>query len=215
MQCPSCGNQNEPGATFCDQCGTSLGGVAASVAPAIMPSSPMPSGGGNICPSCQSPVIPGEMFCDNCGAQLSGAAPVAAPMPNVQPAYVPPPQPSYSPPTPSYQPPPPQQAMPGQLIAANGQSYPLAGKSVYVIGREDAVSGIYPDVDTTTSGGEQSGVSRRHAEIHQNGMQWSIRDLNSTNGTQVNNQKLPAGGQQPLNRGDQIRLGSWLATFQG
>ena len=75
------------------------------------------------------------------------------------------------------------------------------------------MSGIYPDVDTTSSGGEEGGVSRRHAQISYQGGQWSIEDFNSTNGTQVNNQRLMGGGRQALNPGDQIRLGTWQAKF--
>jgi len=101
-----------------------------------------------------------------------------------------------------------------QVIASNGQTFALASKATYLLGREDPISGIYPDVDTTGSGGETSGVSRRHAEILQQGNQWVIRDLGSTNGTFVNNQRLATNAQQRLTAGDQIRLGTWAGKFQ-
>jgi hypothetical protein len=166
----------------------------------------VPASGGNTCPSCGVAVIPGEAFCDNCGAALSSAVPVAAG--GTQGAYNPAPLPYSAPP------PPPVVVASARLVATNGQSYQLAGKSVFAIGREDAVSGIYPDVDTTASGGFEGGVGRKHAEVVQQGAQWLLKDLNSVNGTWVNNQKLAPNATQPLQSGDQIRLGKWTATFQ-
>jgi len=188
-------------------------------APAYSPPPPAAqAGGGNLCPSCGTPVIAGEAFCDNCGASLAGGggapAPLAMPVqPAAPPVYTPP---VYTPP-PAAPPPyvaPVAAAATAQVIASNGQTFALASKSTYLLGREDPISGIYPDVDTTGSGGENSGVSRRHAEILQQGGQWVIRDLGSTNGTFVNNQRLAANAQQRLNAGDQIRLGTWAGKFQ-
>jgi hypothetical protein len=169
--------------------------------------------GGNTCPGCGAAVVPGEAFCDNCGAALGTAAPVAPPVGQGTYNPQPPPVVPYSP-APVPPPPPVVAAAPACLVAANGQTYQLSGKSVFAIGREDAVSGIYPDVDTTASGGFEGGVGRRHAEIVQQGAQWLLKDLNSVNGTWVNNQKLAANATQPLQPGDQIRLGKWTATFQ-
>jgi pSer/pThr/pTyr-binding forkhead associated (FHA) protein len=101
-----------------------------------------------------------------------------------------------------------------RLVAGDSTSYVLSGKTTYLIGREDAVSGIFPDVDTTGSGGIDAGVSRRHAEIIQQGAQWFVQDLNSVNGTFVNNQRLASNTRQVLTPGSQIRLGRWIATFQ-
>jgi pSer/pThr/pTyr-binding forkhead associated (FHA) protein len=102
----------------------------------------------------------------------------------------------------------------GRVVASGGQTFNLTGKTVYLIGREDAVSGVYPDIDTTATGGMEAGVGRRHAEIVVQGTQWFLKDLNSVNGTWVNNQRLAANMTQPINAGDQIRLGKWTATFQ-
>jgi hypothetical protein len=218
VTCPQCNHSNDPTAAFCDQCGAPLAGARAAGSAASMGMAPAaPSfGGGNMCPSCGAAVIPGEAFCDNCGAALNSVTPVPAVSSSAP--YNPPPANPYSsapPPVPvAPSPPPPIPAMPAYLLAANGQTYQLSGKSVYAIGREDAVSGINPDVDTTTSGGFEGGVGRRHAEIAQQGAQWLLKDLNSVNGTWVNNQKLAANAAQPLRPGDQIRLGKWTATFQ-
>lgn len=56
-------------------------------------------------------------------------------------------------------------------------------------------------------------VSRRHAEFRLENGHWTIRDLNSANGTYVNGVRI----QQPvrLKHGDQIRLGSSLLVYSG
>ena len=50
-------------------------------------------------------------------------------------------------------------------------------------------------------------VSRRHAEIRKTAEGYVVRDLGSTNGTFVNQQKIPAGDYL-LKDGDEIRLGA-------
>ena len=76
-----------------------------------------------------------------------------------------------------------------------------------LIGREDPVSGVFPDVDLTPHGGEEGGVSRRHARIFVEGGAYFIEDLDSTNFTFVNKQKLAPKTRQALNDGDEIRCG--------
>lgn len=52
-------------------------------------------------------------------------------------------------------------------------------------------------------------VSRRHAELTYTGSDWSIEDLNSTNGTLVNNRRIT---RCPLRDGDLLTFG--LSTFE-
>ena len=52
-------------------------------------------------------------------------------------------------------------------------------------------------------------VSRRHAELMFTGSDWSIEDLNSTNGTLVNNRRVT---RCPLRNGDLLTFG--LSTFE-
>ena len=54
-------------------------------------------------------------------------------------------------------------------------------------------------------------VSRRHAEMTPDGTNWFIRDLESTNGTLVNNEAIE--GRTLLHPGDRIRCGSSLFLF--
>ena len=54
-------------------------------------------------------------------------------------------------------------------------------------------------------------VSRRHAEIRFDNGAWTLRDLESANGTYVNGARLNRG--LALKQGDQIRMGSTLLLF--
>lgn len=250
--CPKCGSQQPDGASFCDQCGAPLGGVASPVA--------LPTAATAVCPSCGAPVVPGEAFCDSCGAALGTGVPVppAAPAPSpavrapapapagslvcpncgaqlepgssfcdmcgapVSTAEPPAPQPPVpSPiPAPPVQPPPPPPPPPGPVISgrlvvqATNATLPFPpGKTEILIGREDPVSNVFPDIDLTDHGGDEGGVSRRHARIILQGNQVLIEDLNSTNHTYVNQQKLTPGQPHPLNNGDEIRLGRVKLNF--
>ena len=51
-------------------------------------------------------------------------------------------------------------------------------------------------------------ISRKHAEIQQIKTAFYIKDLNSRNGTFVNNQTVPSGKYLKLSPKDKIRLGS-------
>jgi pSer/pThr/pTyr-binding forkhead associated (FHA) protein len=50
-------------------------------------------------------------------------------------------------------------------------------------------------------------VSRQHAEIHKIDDQYFIKDLNSTNGTMVNNQTIPQNKYYRINKDDIITIG--------
>lgn len=82
------------------------------------------------------------------------------------------------------------------------------------IGRWDADSGIFPDVDLDQDDPEAK-VSRRHARIlNQNG-QYFIEDLGSTNGTFINRgRRLLPGHRQMLQSGDEIIVGKTFLKFQ-
>jgi pSer/pThr/pTyr-binding forkhead associated (FHA) protein len=82
-----------------------------------------------------------------------------------------------------------------------------------LIGREDAVSNIVPDVDLAPHGGEEGGVGRRHARITFSNGQYLIEDLNSINFTFVNKQKIAPKTPTPIKNGDEVRLGRVVLKF--
>ena len=58
---------------------------------------------------------------------------------------------------------------------------------------------------------EDTGVSRRHAELRHGPGGWTVTDLGSTNGVRVNGQDIR--GARPLRAGDRIELGSTEVVF--
>lgn len=224
--CPQCGTPAIPGEAFCHNCGAPLpaavpGGAPATPPPAPpwapAPPPPIPTAGVQTCPHCGAPVEPDSAFCDQCGAPLT-AAPVPPPMPT------PPPGPIPAPPSPAPEPasPPPYSpfytpagVISGRLIVQGTNAVLLIppGKSEILIGREDPVSNVFPDIDLTPYGGDEGGVSRRHARIFAQGNQIFVEDLNSTNYTYVNQQKLTPGQPHPLKNGDEVRLGKVRLTY--
>jgi hypothetical protein len=59
---------------------------------------------------------------------------------------------------------------------------------------------------------DDSGISRRHAEIRPTPDGWEVEDLGSTNGVLVNG--LAVHGREPLRGGERIEFGSTEAVFE-
>lgn len=189
--CSACGYLNVPGEMFCQNCGVQLAPVASAPPPPPVPIShsqgPAPqTPAPDQCPSCGRLWEPGDVFCQYCGARLSTAV-LARPQ---APTEV-------------------QQKLVIKLVVGASQAQILLDmdRKEWLVGRSDPVRGIFPEVDLGPHGGEKSGVSRRHARlVTQSGQQW-ISDLNSTNFTFLNGQKLQPGELSPLKNGDEIRFG--------
>jgi hypothetical protein len=93
-----------------------------------------------------------------------------------------------------------------------GKEFPLNEDEAY-IGRWDADSGIFPDVDLDADDPEAK-VSRRHARITRRNGQYFIEDLGSTNGTFINRgRRLLPGDRQSLRDGDEIIIGKTFLKF--
>ncbi|HEV3318387.1 MAG TPA: DUF3662 and FHA domain-containing protein [Solirubrobacteraceae bacterium] len=58
---------------------------------------------------------------------------------------------------------------------------------------------------------DDTGVSRRHAELRPDGGGWTVADLGSTNGVRVNGREIR--GPHPLRAGDRLELGSTEIMF--
>ena len=231
ITCPSCKTPALPGAIFCDNCGFDLRGVTAeddrsplaSERPANQVSAEL------TCANCGYLNIAGSAFCENCGAQLPLRMPAQAhaPSPVHEPSAA---ASAGNPPAPDRSsmedtvigaskprilvggnP----ESIPGRLLIASLKtSIPIpAGNRTIVIGREDPVSGIFPDIDLDPHGGHDAGVGRRHAQLTLQEGQVYIEDLDSVNGTVVNKQKLLPRTPHPLKDGDEIRFGKLILVY--
>jgi FHA domain/Double zinc ribbon len=206
VQC-SLGHENPDGSAFCDECGEPLSGVApvaVSAAPQPAPSVATAPAGSEACHSCGSLNPAGESFCSNCGSMLGAtAAATVAPAPAASPVPAAPVMSSA-----------PAALVARLIVEADNQELDVSGKDNILIGREDAVSNIFPDVDLTPHGGEEGGVSRMHARIFVENGQYMLEDENSTNFTFLNRQKLTAKTPTPLHDNDEIKLGRVLLRFK-
>jgi uncharacterized OB-fold protein len=193
--CPVCGTQATPGDAFCDCCGAALGPTTPSSAPAETELAQGPQAAAT-CSQCGAQLEPDSNFCDRCGTPVrAGAAQEAVPPAATAPLAT--------------------ASIEGHLVVEDsGVTLPFpTGRTEVVIGREDPISGIFPDIDLTPHGGDEAGVSRQHARIFVQGAQVRIEDLNSTNYTYVNQNRLTPGQPHPLNSGDEIRLGRFRLSF--
>ena len=204
-------HENPDGSAFCDECGEPLASTAPdATAVAVSEPAPVATGSTQQCPSCGAENPAGEAFCSNCGVSLLGApavspVPAAAPVPAPEPEVAPAPAPVAAAPA----------ALAARLIVeADNQEFDLSGKDSVIIGREDAVSNIFPDVDLTPHGGEEGGVSRLHARIFVDNGQYMLEDENSTNFTFLNRQRLAGKTPTPLHDNDEIKLGRVLLRFK-
>lgn len=93
----------------------------------------------------------------------------------------------------------PQRPLAQLVDVVSGESHNITSAQV-TIGRERSVSDIAL---------RDPNVSRRHAQLSFTGSDWSIEDLNSTNGTLVNNRRIT---RCPLRNGDLLTFG--LSTFE-
>ncbi|MBC8159850.1 MAG: FHA domain-containing protein [Roseiflexaceae bacterium] len=195
------------------------------------------------CAQCGASAIPGEAFCDTCGAPLGAPAPIAAPVPAppasglptqqsfpapiaaipmpmpAAPSYAPVPSvPAYMPPaplpTPAYTPVAARTTLaPAQLTLDSGAVLNLPATAQALLGRADPVSNFAPEIDLNSHGAIEFGVGRRHARLLIQQGQVLVEDLNSTNGTTLNGQRLTPGQPQPVRNGDLVVLGSLRMRF--
>ena len=232
IRCPRCNNELPDGVSFCDACGAPVRGILPPASPVYQPyggqaAAPPPAAmgqGATVCPVCGAPVIPGEAFCDNCGAGLLGPG-VAPAVPGPGPVAAPPVGPSAGPLAGSPIMPPavapvgpptlaPAAVAPRLIVSATHAEIPLPGRPELVVGREDPMSNSFPDVDLNPHGALELGVSRRHALITHSGDQYYLEDLNSVNGTLLNQRRLTPRVRQPLQAGDALMLGRLGLVFE-
>jgi len=142
------------------------------------------------CKECDMENIDGALFCEECGAKLDMMEPL-------QDTAV-------------------ETGSGSQLVltSRDGSKLDIPAKDEVVIGRDDPVSEVFPDLDLTDLGGMDSGVSRKHAIIHRTGAEYTIEDLESTNGTYVNKKRIQPHVPQAIKAGDELRFGKLALAVQ-
>ena len=173
----------------------------------------------NPCPECGAPHYPGTLFCDTCGAAVHPAAQahVAAarkahpaaprPMPHQPEAAAGSPA---SPPASS----PTTVDAPALRVRIPHHNAELIVRGVYVqVGRADPDGSAAPELDLTPFGGQERGVSRRHATIQWVEGGYVIIDQHSTNGTWLDGTRLVAGYAYQIPPGANVRLGGLLVQL--
>ncbi len=104
------------------------------------------------------------------------------------------------------------------VLRINGIKEPLVlevTKTGLILGRTDLDGRVFPDVDLSPFGADECGVSRRHARLVLNTSTYEIEifDMNSTNGTYINDKRIEGQGNHYLNHGDKVRLGRLFFRF--
>jgi len=102
------------------------------------------------------------------------------------------------------------------LVRIQNQADPikLAPKDELMLGRADVRSEWMPDLDMSSFGGAELGVSRRHAAIRRGENTLMLVDLGSANGTTVNGIPVSADEPHPLADGTVITLGETTLLFR-
>jgi len=137
------------------------------------------------CKACQTENIEGALFCEECGVKLEAMAMESE-----------------------------GEGATLVLASTDGNRLEIPAKDEIVVGREDPISDIFPDVDLTGLGGMEKGVSRKHAVIHRAGADYTVEDLGSTNGTYINKKKIQPHAPQTIKAGDELRFGKLALTLQ-
>ncbi len=210
---------------YCDVCGLPIGAAAtpaaASVpAPAEAAPGPAATPAGQTCPNCSEPAAADALFCESCGYDFTtGTMPRAASSLDLSAPDAPPPPPA--PPTQTAEWVVERWVDPDWYDAQQSEDpcpspglpvvIPLNEKSL-LIGRPSRSRNIHPEIDC----GDDTGVSRRQAQLTTDGQRWWVEDLQSSNGTYV----APAAGplpedpiipgqRQELDPDDRIYVGAW------
>ena len=145
------------------------------------------------CPICGFDNLEGTAYCDDCGTKLSPDDMSSPPASQTNAEAI-------------------QPVEEAKLIVTATGNESLINKDIVLLGRESVPDSIFPEIDLTPDDPEGY-VSRRHTQIQRQDKQYTIIDLNSTNGTFVNNKRLAKDTPHPLTNGDEIRVGKTVLKF--
>lgn len=105
---------------------------------------------------------------------------------------------------------------PKAVLAAvsTGKIFELQADREMLIGRGDPGKGIEADIGLTDEAALTDGVSRLHAKVFCQDNFFYLSDLNSTNSTYLNKQKLAPQQPSRLKDGDEIQLGKYVMRLR-
>jgi hypothetical protein len=224
VKCPFCGFENEEGALFCEQCKSDLSGVPSSAPAAAPPAADVVEAApvaevieaapvadvveaAPVAPPVEAPPAPAAEAPPAPPAPAPAAPPAPAPAP--APAAEAPPAPApAAPPAPAAGAPLPEGAAP-KLRVIRGQKinheFPIYEGNNF-IGRADEQP---VDIDLEDQEPpDRIWCSRQHALVIFENNNLKLEDLNSSNGTYLNRQRVHPGQPRELKPGDVIQIGT-------
>jgi FHA domain-containing protein/zinc ribbon protein len=160
-------------------------------------------GGKVTCPSCGADNLPGTLFCVQCGTYLPSGGPLRTePLPEKEGR---PARPRHDDGDHTAQ----TRTINIEVTVLNtGRMMMLSADREILVGRLDAAHGIFPELDMTTDGGLEQGVSRRHARIYTRDGTCFVEDLDSTNGTFLNGERITPYLPYGFHDGDALIFGT-------
>lgn len=163
-----------------------------------------------VCPSCGADNLPGTLFCVQCGTYLPSGGPLRTePLPEQDEAN--PARPRHDSAS--------QEASQRDLnievtVVNTGRVLMLSADREILVGRLDSAHGIFPELDLTVDGGLEEGVSRRHARIYMRDGTCFVEDLDSTNGSFLNGDRITPYLPYAFHDGDVLSFGSLQLKFR-
>ena len=217
MAVATCSNGHESDwDDYCSVCGESLGGAApAAATPPEVPTTEAPAEAALSCPNCAETYASGDIFCENCGYDfLSGTLPdeSATPAPAAQAGPI--------------------STATISVDLAFFERMQFAGvepptdlpepvvielpPTDVLVGRHSETRGTFPEVDLSSVFGEKSpatdpAISSSHCRLHRGTAGWTVTDLDSTNGTFIDDSTDPLTPGRPMSimPGTPIYVGAW------
>lgn len=230
--CPCCSTSAPHGAIFCDNCGFDLRTVTPAFDSPIIPKTNQQGtvSSASVCQLCGYTNTVDSQFCENCGSKLISnqqnagnksdenrqspimeTATQAEAFETINDNIL-----LSNTPKEANQSFGINQNIPGKFIVKNTKTFiPIPqGVQTITIGRDDPVSGIFPDINMEPYGAHEAGVGRRHVKLSLLDGEIFIEDLESVNGSFLNREKLYPKKAQPIHNGDELRLGKLVLVYQ-
>ena len=159
-----------------------------------------------VCPECEHLDYLGTMFCSECGSPLITDKRVATmdiPLAHLQNQL------EVDAAEKGFKIKPETGALAALRLMPTGKIISLVGRSTFSLGRAVPKQAIIPDVDLEPFNALTTGVSRIHADLSFDEHGIRLKDLDSANGTLLNDHKLDPQMPVPVKNLDVIQLGNF------